>query len=458
MFSTPTSRISADSVVFNTKTKRRHLQQRHRHRAARRARRAQPQHVRHARARRVLLRRRRSRRSAPTSTASRRAASPPACSRRRAGRSSAAARRSTSTTTSMLQQRRRPGEGRAGVLPAVLYYPIQDDDRATGFLMPTYGSSLATGSSISNAFFWAINRSQDATFFHDWMFSRGNGLGTEYRYMLGPQAQGDFRYYWLDEKEADHQRRSRASRAQQQVDARRPEPEPAARPGGARARRLLHRRHGAADLQPQLLQRRQQHAARYQGGVSGAWRNLSANGTLQPQRDVHATSNYSTVSGQAPGFTAALSGVRLGPLPIFGTVNAEAASSVYINAVRRVEQDLSLVKTDLAPSIRAPLSTLPFLQVNATAAYRTTYYSESLGRRQEDADRSAGDAQLRRHARRRRRPGVLARLQAEQRDCRSHEARRRADLLGVSGAPRSTTRTGSRRRPATTSSSAARRK
>ena len=34
------------------------------------------------------------------------------------------------------------------------------------------------------------------------MFSRGNGLGTEYRYVLGPQAQGNLRYYWLDEKEA----------------------------------------------------------------------------------------------------------------------------------------------------------------------------------------------------------------------------------------------------------------
>ena len=84
----------------------------------------------------------------------------------------------------------------------MLYYPIQNDDRATGILMPMYGSSLATGSTISNAFFWAINRSHDATFFHDWMFSRGNGVGAEYRYLVGPQAQGDFKYYWLDEKEA----------------------------------------------------------------------------------------------------------------------------------------------------------------------------------------------------------------------------------------------------------------
>ena len=84
----------------------------------------------------------------------------------------------------------------------IMYYPIQEDDRATGILLPMYGSSLALGSSISNAFFWAINRSHDATFFHDWMFSRGNGVGAEYRYLIGPQAQGDFKYYWLDQKEA----------------------------------------------------------------------------------------------------------------------------------------------------------------------------------------------------------------------------------------------------------------
>ena len=45
----------------------------------------------------------------------------------------------------------------------VMYYPIQDDDRATGFLLPTYGRSTYRGTSISNAFFWAISRNQDAT-------------------------------------------------------------------------------------------------------------------------------------------------------------------------------------------------------------------------------------------------------------------------------------------------------
>ena len=67
----------------------------------------------------------------------------------------------------------------------VIYYPIQKDDRATGFLMPTYGTSTYRGFTLSNAFFWAINRSQDATFLHDWFTKRGQGMGGEYRYVGG---------------------------------------------------------------------------------------------------------------------------------------------------------------------------------------------------------------------------------------------------------------------------------
>ncbi len=67
----------------------------------------------------------------------------------------------------------------------VLYYPIRNDQRATGFLLPTYGASTLRGQSLSNAFFWAINRSQDATFQHDWYTNTGQGLGGEYRYNFG---------------------------------------------------------------------------------------------------------------------------------------------------------------------------------------------------------------------------------------------------------------------------------
>ncbi len=256
----------------------------------------------------------------------------------------------------------------------MLYYPIQEDDRATGFLLPMYGSSLATGSSISNAFFWAINRSQDATFFHDWMFSRGNGLGTEYRYLLAPQAQGDIRYYWLDEKEAVINGQTRNPRQSKSLRGGLTQNLPFGLSARARVDYITdvtvrqtydHDFYNASNSTRSIV-----------GGVSGAWRNLSMNTSYNRTETFYLDS--STVTGQTPGITAALSGVKLGPLPLFASVNTEAGRNLFIRRSPGFEQDDSLMKADVVPSIKAALSTLPFLQVNATASYRSTYYSESL--------------------------------------------------------------------------------
>jgi LPS-assembly protein len=64
----------------------------------------------------------------------------------------------------------------------VVYYPLQEDERATGFLLPTYGTSTYRGQAISNGFFWAIDRSRDLTLMHDWFTRSGQGAGAEYRY------------------------------------------------------------------------------------------------------------------------------------------------------------------------------------------------------------------------------------------------------------------------------------
>lgn len=79
-----------------------------------------------------------------------------------------------------------------------LYYPTKRENRATGFLIPSYGVSTIRGQSLSNAFFWAISRSQDATFMHDWFSNTGQGVGTEYRYNLGPGSDGEIKTYLLN--------------------------------------------------------------------------------------------------------------------------------------------------------------------------------------------------------------------------------------------------------------------
>ena len=84
----------------------------------------------------------------------------------------------------------------------LIYYPIREDERATGFLLPTYGTSTVRGQVVSNAFFWAINRSTDATFFHDWYTRAGQGAGAEYRYVAAAQSSGDIKFYRFNQKQA----------------------------------------------------------------------------------------------------------------------------------------------------------------------------------------------------------------------------------------------------------------
>ena len=257
----------------------------------------------------------------------------------------------------------------------LLYYPIQEDDRATGFLLPQYGSSLAMGSTISNAFFWAINRSQDATFFHDWMFSRGNGVGGEYRYLFAPQAQGNFRYYWLDEKAAIVNGQERDARRSTKIEGGLTQNLPFGLSARGRvdyfSNVTVHQTYNH-DFNLASNSNRT-----IDGGISGAWRSLSTNAQFR-RIETFYNGEDSLLSGNAPGLTANLSGVRLGPLPLFASFNAEAARALYVEKFGEESFDSSLNKVDFAPAIRAPLSTLPYLQVNASAAYRTTYYSESL--------------------------------------------------------------------------------
>src|SRR6185503_9403453 len=41
----------------------------------------------------------------------------------------------------------------------LIYYPMGEDDRSTGFLIPQYETSTVQGRGVKNTFFWAINRS-----------------------------------------------------------------------------------------------------------------------------------------------------------------------------------------------------------------------------------------------------------------------------------------------------------
>jgi LPS-assembly protein len=266
----------------------------------------------------------------------------------------------------------------------VMYYPIQSDDRATGFLLPTYGASTVRGQSLSNAFFWAINRSQDLTLMHDWYTSTGQGLGAEYRYMLAPGAEGFFRGYRLDQNETqvttgginavlpeETSYEVRGALAQNL-------------PGGFRARANVD--YFTSLQTKQLYNTDVYHTSNSRrsigGSVTGTWGGVSLTGNYR--RDEYFTSlTQSTVNGYAPSFTANLSSRRIGSLPVYFSTNAEASKYLYLVRDGAAEQDFSVGRFDLQPNLRAALTNWPFLSVNASLGFRHTYYTESLDERRQ---------------------------------------------------------------------------
>ena len=77
----------------------------------------------------------------------------------------------------------------------VVYYPIRDDQRSTGFLFPTIGNSSLRGFTVGSGFFWAMGRSFDQTFYGDHYSKFGWGAGHEFRYLQDSPSRGTFRTY-----------------------------------------------------------------------------------------------------------------------------------------------------------------------------------------------------------------------------------------------------------------------
>ena len=86
-----------------------------------------------------------------------------------------------------------------------LYYPIDERGRSTGFLLPEIGNSSFKGFLVSQSFFWAINRSMDATFTADYFAEGGLGGRANYRYVLSNESRGDFDSYFFRDKETKGQ-------------------------------------------------------------------------------------------------------------------------------------------------------------------------------------------------------------------------------------------------------------
>jgi LPS-assembly protein len=263
----------------------------------------------------------------------------------------------------------------------VIYYPIQKSERQTGFLLPTYGTSTIRGQSISNAFFWAINRSQDATLFHDWFTRTGTGMGSEYRYIAGLQSAGNVRLYRFNQHETRYEQSDATLPAKTSYEFTGAVTQ--ALGGTARARMRLD--YFSDVFTQQIYHQNIYQASRrsriVEAGASDVFGPLAT--TLLYQRnETFDSEEKSVLYGSTPKLTAVLAPQQLFGAPIYASLNSEYGYLPYRNVTNNVVAlDNSLSRVDLAPSLRVPLSRLTYLSVNTSAGYRTTYYSRSFNAR-----------------------------------------------------------------------------
>ena len=264
----------------------------------------------------------------------------------------------------------------------IFYYPLEEDDRSTGFLIPTYGTSTLRGQSLTNAFFWAINRSQDATISHDWFAKAGQQVGGEYRYVLAPGSSGTLRTSLFDQKatapaangiggtEAGRSYRIDGGMTQNLG-------------GGLRARaNANYFSNGDTErLYQQDVFRATQSSRSFGGNISGAWREYVLSGTMDRIDYFNAAGTISdiTTTGSLPRVNFSRGERTLGKVPIYFGLNSE-----FVSILRRQSRndetlsDQGLTRFEVNPAVRIPFTKLPYFTINTTVGWRGTYWSESV--------------------------------------------------------------------------------
>jgi lipopolysaccharide assembly outer membrane protein LptD (OstA) len=267
----------------------------------------------------------------------------------------------------------------------VMYYPLQESQRATGFLLPTYGTSRYGGQAISNGFFWAMGRSRDVTLMHDWYTRSGQGYGGEYRYVENAQSSGTLKVYRFLRKETSYDSGGstlvlpgkNSFEVQSAVNHR------LTQQLRARARVDYFSDIFTQQLYHQNIYQATQSTRVIDGSVSGTFGRVST--SAQYSRNEYLSgATSSTVYGSTPRLSASVAPQRLFGTQVYASANTEYAFVPNRSMTQdtttgewNVLSDNSLGKWDLAPSIRVPLSRLTYLSANTSASYRSTFYSRS---------------------------------------------------------------------------------
>jgi len=259
----------------------------------------------------------------------------------------------------------------------MLYYPLGEDDRSTGFLLPTYTASSVRGQGISNAFFWAISRSMDATFYHDYASKSGTGAAGEYRFISGLGSWGNVKVSTMDESErlgADGSVERAARRTYEVVGSMN-------QPLGSRFRAIVSTRYFTDVTTLQLYQQNSYEASQrmryFSGSVVGGTRRYRFTGLVE-KRDFYTDPTTAQRTGRTPNLRLDMGQQRIGRTRVSFGANAQLSGIQNQLNAADPSTNKGLWRFDAAPTISAPLSKLSFLTANVSGSWRITHWTDSL--------------------------------------------------------------------------------
>jgi LPS-assembly protein len=265
-----------------------------------------------------------------------------------------------------------------------MYYPINKEDRATGFLIPQYGSSSIKGQTIANAFFWAINRSQDATFYHSFYSKTGQSFGSQYRY-VETAGSGRAEFVTVREHDASYDQPDGTTRLVPGINSYTINGTLSqALPGRLRA--TAHADYFSSLTSQQRYQTgifaATNRTRNFGGNLIGSWGANTVSTTLE-RDEIFTNSTDSIVSGTLPRVNYSRSEQKIPDLPVYFGVTGEYVTLVRTNNTQDADTaaltstDAGLSRIDVFPSIRFPFTKLPYLTFNSSLGFRETYWTGS---------------------------------------------------------------------------------
>ncbi len=263
-----------------------------------------------------------------------------------------------------------------------LVWPIKRD-RVSGLLFPEFGFSKRSGTVISEAWYWAMSRSMDATYYFDYMSKSGYGSGLEYRYVPSETGRGHFSGYYIRDQVAKEENVPGVPVDRWVIDYNHQQ-------DLTSEWRFVVNANFVSDFDYYLDFERDIRVSSSPQAVSKAyltrnWGFYSLNAWMERRELlVQDPILLVPVGGPTLGFVEDTIVRWVAPEVEFRGRRQRIANSPFFFAVEgtvdhldRGDRDTTYERADAFPQISSQLSPLPWLDVEATASARGTYYTRS---------------------------------------------------------------------------------